>query len=102
MKIKLFEEFGKNSRLDGALKTICDLYAEECDGGAVHPSEYFDDNELRELTNEVQDDRIKSILNNMADCCLSEYEGNAEHLCDWMSDDDCNCICDYLGMDRMF
>lgn len=103
MKIKLFEEFGKNSRLDGALKTICSLYEEECEGGAIHPSEDFDDgSELKELANDVEDSRIKSILNNMAECCLAECEGSAEHLCDWINDDDCNYICDYLGIDRIF
>jgi hypothetical protein len=103
MKIKLFEEFGKNSRLDGSLKTICSLYKEECDGGAIHPSEYFDDGSyLKELSNDVEDSRIKSILNNMAKCCLAECEGSAEHLCDWINDYDCNYICDYLGIDRIF
>ena len=99
--IKLFEEFAQDSNLKKALETICDLYVEECEGGAVHPSEDFGEgDELKELANEVQDDRIKSILNNMAECCLAECEGSAEHLCDWINDEDCNYICDYLGIDR--
>ena len=36
MKIKLFEEFGQNSRLDGALKKICSLYKSECNGDSIH------------------------------------------------------------------
>lgn len=108
--IKLFEEFGESSfpDLNSTLKTICDLYEEECNGVTIHPSEYFDDgDELRELVNGkggwyIKDKRIKSILNNIADCCLAECDGSAEHLCDWMSDDDCNYICDYIQIDRKF
>ena len=103
--IKLFEEFGQNfnnSNLNRTLKTICDLYEEECNGGSVHPSEYFNEGEeLKELANSVEDTRLKSILNNMAQCCEAECDGSAEHLCDWINDDDCHYICDFMGIDRM-
>jgi hypothetical protein len=89
-------------RLAKSLKTICELYKDECEGGSVHPSEEFNDGEeLKELANGVQDDRIKSILNNMAQCCEAECEGSAEHLCDWINDDDCHYMCDFMGIDRM-
>lgn len=106
--IKLFEEFGgSHPDLNSTLKTICELYEEECNGGSVRPSEHFDDGEeLRELANgeggwEIEDTRIKSILNNMAQCCEAECDGSAEHLCDWINDDDCHYMCDFMGIDRM-
>ena len=109
--IKLFENFtfdpksvtkDQLDRLAKTLRTICELYKDECEGGSVHPSEDFDDgSELKELANGVQDARIKSILNNMAECCEAECNGSAEHLCDWIDDGDCHYICDFMGIDRM-
>lgn len=90
-------------RLAYSLRTICELYKEEHGGGSVHPSEYFNEgSELKELANAVLDARIKSILNSMAGYCEAEYSGSAEHLCEWITEGDCNYICDYMGIDRIF
>jgi hypothetical protein len=98
--VKLFENFGNlDHDVQKALKTILSLYRSDCNGDSIHISEYFGEGEeLMEYSEKATDDRIKSILFNMAECCFAECEGSAEHLCDWMSDDDYDYVANILGM----
>lgn len=96
--IKLFENFGISAQLTNALRTIVDHYKEEDEGAIVHPSEDFGEGEiLIELSNETNDDRISSILKDYAKLCEYECDGSAEHVCDWINDDDCDYIEQFLG-----
>lgn len=102
--IKLFENFQSEvePRLKNALKIIVSTYKNECLGGAEHISEEFGEGDiLKEYTKLTSDDKIQSILNNMANCCSDEFEGSAEHLCDWIDDDDCDYIADFIGLERL-
>lgn len=105
--IKTFNEFKvneniNNDRLSRILKSIVRLTAEECSGSSVHPSEEFGDGGfLKELANNVDDITIAKILNKMADCCEAECDGSAEHMNDWIYDNDCKYICNFLGMPEL-
>ncbi len=97
--LKKFNEMSSDSELSRALLTIIDLYKSECNGDSIHPSEDFNEgDELLALANTIQDKRIKSILSSMAELCKAECDGSAEHMCDYINDDDCDYISNFLGI----
>lgn len=99
--IKLFENFENeiDPKLKRALTIICVNYKEECLGGAVHLSEEFDEGQsLLRYAEMTDDSRIKSILSKVAELCQSECEGNAEHIVEYISDEDCDYIANFLGI----
>ena len=105
--IKLFENFSDvNSELNSVLKKITSSYEKDLSGGTVHPSEDFDDgSSLMQLIGTLikggeHDNRICSILRHYAMLCKAESNGGAEHLSDYIDDDDYEYINNFLGIEK--
>ena len=101
--IKLFESFesfnDSDTELNKTLMEICCMYKDEVLGSIVHPCESFDDGtSLKELASKTDDSRIKSILNNIAQLSYYDFEGHAESIFDYMQDEDCDYIANFLGL----
>ena len=101
--IKLFESFesfnDSDTELNKTLMEICCMYKDEVLGSIVHPCESFDDGtSLKELASKTDDSRIKSILNNIAQLSYYDCEGHAESIFDYMQDEDCDYIANFLGL----
>ena len=100
--VKLFENFNNIKRLitpelKKNLMEICCMYKNEVLGSAEHPSEYWGSGEsLKRLV--TQDEKIKSILNRMADYSKYDMEGSAENISDYISDEDCDYIAEFLDL----
>lgn len=97
--IKLFENFGNEIDLKKYLTIICVNYKEECLGSIVHLSEEFGEGQsLLRYAEMTDDSRIKSILSKVAELCQSECEGNTEHIGEYVSDEDCDYIAQFLSV----
>jgi len=106
--IKLFENFDSiNPELVKALKKIVFSYKSELLGENAHPSEDFGDGKvLMKLIGTLikagnHDNRICSILREYALLCEEDSEGSIVHIPEYISDDDCNYIADFLGLERL-
>lgn len=102
--IKLFENFGNevDPKLRRALIIICVNYKSECLGSTVHLSEDFGEGgSLLRYAEMTDDNRIKSILSSVAELCQYECEGSAEHITEYVSDEDCDYISNFLGLDPL-
>lgn len=102
--MKLFENFGAelDPKLIKALKDICTCYKSECMGNTEHLSEYFDNGDiLLTLSQTTDDSRIKNILSSVAEYCELECEGSAEIILEWITDDDCDYIAKFLGLEPL-
>lgn len=71
-------------------------------GSAEHLSEYFDNGDiLLTLSQTTDDSRIKNILSSVAEYCELESEGSAEIILEWITDDDCDYIAKFLGLEPL-
>lgn len=99
---ELFQNIDPQMELEKTLKHICTMVKQEIGGSTEHPSEYFGEgNELEDLADKTDDARIKSILDSVAKCCLEECEGGSVNILEFVSDDDCHYIADFLGLPRL-
>lgn len=98
--IKLFESFNDlDPVLKKNLKEICCMYKDEVLGSIVHYSDTWDDGTtLKELASKTDDSRIKSILFSIAKLSKFDYEGHAESIFDYLQDEDCDYIANFLGL----
>ncbi len=99
--IKLFESFnGLDTELKKTLMEICCLYKDEVlRSPIVHYSDKWDDGTyLKELASKTDDSKIKFILDNIAKLSYFDYEGHAESIFDYLQDEDCDYIAEFLGL----
>ena len=99
----VYEEFGTNYVWKGWLKKtlmeICCMYKDEVLGSIVHSSDTWEDGTiLKELVKETDDSKIKSILDNMAKLSNFDYKGHSESIFDYLQDEDCDYIANFLGL----
>ena len=100
-KLKTFENFNQNinPELIKALKRICCMYKNECMSSVEHPCEYFGDGSyLLELSETCEDEKISRILEEIAEYSKLDDEGSSEAIFDYIGDEDCDYIAQFLGL----
>lgn len=90
------------STLENSLKTIVSRFLEELKQGSTKISDDFGDGtHLSGMSNSTKDERLQTIIGAVSKCCSDLLKNLPVRLSDYMSQQDCDYLTDYLNLPRV-